>query len=98
MRGRARGWIVVLPGWWYEVACGLAGTALLGVLLMREPCPNYVGLLAFTGLLLAAHNSQVIVNDDAAVSPAFMIVMASIAGFGAHGALLGSAIIGFSAG
>ena len=91
-------WIVVLPGWWYEVACGVAGTALLVALILRGPWPDLVGLAVFTGLLLVAENAQVLVRDDAGMSPAFMIVMASIAGFGAHGAILGSAIVGFSAG
>jgi len=91
--------MVLLPGWWYEVACGFAGVAILGGLLADGAAwPDIVALVVFTGLLVAAENASIDVRVDASVSPAFMIVMAAIAAFGGKGAILGAAVVGFSGG
>jgi putative nucleotidyltransferase with HDIG domain len=91
--------IVVLPGWWYEVLCGLAGAAALAsFLLAGASAPAVAPLLLFSVLLLVAENSSIVLPSSASVSPSFMVVMASIAAFGSHGALVGASIVGIMGG
>ena len=85
--------IVLLPGWWYELLGGVSGLACLAVLLaIGARFPAIVPLALFTALLVVAENSSIILPSEASVSPAFMIVMAAIAAFGPHGAILGASV------
>lgn len=96
---RLRPKIVVLPGWWYETLCGCAGAAALAAFfLFGASFPDVLTLVVFTALMLVAENSSILLPSSPSVSPSFMVVMASIAAFDHHGALIGAAIVGSVAG
>jgi hypothetical protein len=96
---RLRPKIVVLPGWWYEVVCGcLAGATLAAFFVFGASFPDVATLVVFTALMLVAENSSILLPSSPSVSPSFMVVMASIAAFNHHGALVGAAIVGSVAG
>ena len=91
--------LVVLPGWWFELVCAVAGAALLaGLIAVGAPLPDILALVLFSLLLLAAENAAVLLPSATGVSPSLMIVMAAIAAFNHHGALVGAAIVGSSGG
>ncbi|MBV9411888.1 MAG: HD domain-containing protein [Acidimicrobiia bacterium] len=46
--------------------------------------------------MVAAENTSIVLPSETSVSPAFMIVMAAIAAFGQHGAVVGASIVGLS--
>src|SRR5438309_11475395 len=91
--------LVVLPGWWFELACTL-GAALLVAIAVRAGAelPAVLPLTLFTILLLASETSSILYPSAAAVSPSFMVVIAAIAAFGGRGALLGACVVGGSGG
>ncbi len=91
--------ITVLPGWWYEVLCGVAGVlALASFIAAGAQMPDVLPLVLFTALLVVSENSSVLLPSSPSVSPSFMIVMAAIAAFGGNGALIGAAIVGLAGG
>src|SRR5437763_8895973 len=99
MRVRHRVKFVVLPGWWFELACtGVAAIAVAAALRSGAHLPALLPLVLFIALLLASENSFILYPSSAAVSPSFMVVIAAIAAFGGRGALLGACVVGGSAG
>jgi len=66
---------------------------------MREPLPPLTPLILFLVLLLAAENSTLMwLPSEIGVDTSFMVIMGGIAAFGAHGAVLGAAILEIAAG
>lgn len=88
-------WVVVRPGWWFEVGCAVAAAALAAVIL-----PNASGLppahvlLPLVLLLVVAENGSVLLPTHARVSPSFMIVMTAIAAFPLRTAVAGACVVG----
>jgi putative nucleotidyltransferase with HDIG domain len=65
----------------------------------HEEAPALTPLILFLVLLLAAENSTLMwLPSDVGVDTSFMVIMAGIAAFGQHGAVLGAAILGTGAG
>lgn len=89
----------LLPGWWWDLGWS-AVAALVAAALVRsgEPLPNLLPLVLFTLLMVAAENSFILYPSDAGVSTSFMVVIAAIAAFDRHGALLGACIVGAAGG
>jgi diguanylate cyclase (GGDEF)-like protein len=81
-----------------ETACIAGAAVLLAILGVRSAWPAITPLLLFAGLLVWAERASVELPTSARVSPAFMVVMASIAAFNGHGGVLGAAIVGMSGG
>ncbi len=97
MRSRLK--FVVLPGWWFEVACVVGAAALLAWELgSGQRLPELVPLTLFGALLLASENTPILFPSATAVSPGFMTVMAAIAAFDHGGAVLGASIVGIAGG
>jgi 5'-deoxynucleotidase YfbR-like HD superfamily hydrolase len=91
--------LVVLRGWPFELACGAAAVGLLVALFaFGAPLPAIEPLLIFSVLLVVAANADFSLPSSAEISPCFMAVLASIAAFGTHGAILGAAIVGLGGG
>src|SRR4051812_29464738 len=89
--------IVLLPGWWFEILGGTSALLCLGFLLaFGSQLPHVLPLVLFTVMMIAAENTSIVLPTEASVSPAFMIVMAAIAAFGHHGAVVGASIVGLS--
>ena len=89
-------------GVWFEVACGAAALIALAFLLVgaarSHDWPSLGAVVLFSLLLVAAENAAVLAPSTVGVSPAFMVVMASIAAYGHHGVALGAAITGLGGG
>src|SRR5437763_859282 len=85
--------IVLLPGWWFELLCSGAAAGVLIVGVRVADLPNLLGLLLFVAVLLTAETSTMIFMPAAVVDSSFMTIMAAIAAFGAHGAVLGACIL-----
>ena len=87
---------------WFEVACGAAALIALAFLLVgaaqAHDWPSLGAVVLFSLLLVAAENAAVLAPSTVGVSPAFMVVMASIAAYGHHGVALGAAITGLGGG
>ena len=95
----ARVKLVVLPGWWFEVLCIAAATALLSwEISSGQRLSELTPLLLFALLLLASENTPILFPSATAVSPGFMTVMAAIAAFHHGGAVLGASIVGIAGG
>src|SRR5438105_2409544 len=87
---------------WFEFACGLTAIGVLGSLLLHGTrsgdWPRPAALALFALLLVASENAAVLLPSSVRVSPAFMVVMASIAAYGDHGVLLGAFVTGMCGG
>jgi hypothetical protein len=90
---------VLLPGWWFELLVSAFAVAATVVIAMSEPLPPLTPLILFLVVLIAAENSTLMwLPSEIGVDTSFMVIMAGIAAFGAHGAVLGAAILGIAAG
>jgi len=90
---------VLLPGWWFELLVSAFAVAATFGIARREPLPPLTPLILFLVVLLAAENSTLMwLPSEIGVDTSFMVIMAGIAAFGAHGAVLGAAILGIAAG
>jgi putative nucleotidyltransferase with HDIG domain len=73
--------------------------AAMVVIASREQAPAVTPLILFLIVLLAAENSTLMwLPSDVGVDTSFMVIMAGIAAFNGHGAVLGAAILGVGAG
>jgi hypothetical protein len=91
--------IEVLPGWWFDLACTLvAALVLTAVVRSGAGLPKVLPLVLFSLLMLAAENSFILYPSSASVSTSFMVVIAAIAAFDRHGAVLGACIVGSAGG
>jgi len=91
--------MVVLRGWPFELACAAAAAVLFAALFAsRAQLPAIQPLVLFFVTLVVAANAQFALPSSARISPCFMAVLASIAAFGAHGAVLGAALVGLGGG
>jgi diguanylate cyclase (GGDEF)-like protein len=81
-----------------ELACVAGAGLLITVLSLRGAWPSLTPLILFSVLLVWADNASVELPTSARVSPAFMVVMASIAAFHGHGGVLGAAVVGMCGG
>jgi hypothetical protein len=90
---------VLLPGWWFELLVSAVATGAMVLIASHEPAPRLAPLLLFLLLLLAAENSTLMwLPSDVGVDTSFMVIMAGIAAFNGHGAVLGASILGIGAG
>jgi HD superfamily phosphodiesterase len=62
-----------------ELTTAVAGALALGVLLVVAGAPNWTIVVAFGAVVVVAENTAVLVHSGTAVSPGFMLVMATIA-------------------
>jgi hypothetical protein len=85
---------------WVALAYGLATIApVLVAIRAGGRLPNPVTVVFFVALVLwAQHGIVLLPSKRIEVSPAFMVVMASIAAFGGRGVVLGAALIGWCGG
>src|SRR5437899_3278111 len=60
--------------------------------------PSPVVTVLFAGLFVWSENVGLALPSSVTVSPSFLWVLAAVAAFGGHGALLGSAIVGATGG
>lgn len=77
-----------------ELATAIAGVVALGVLALTAGAPNWVVVLAFGAVVLVGENTAVLVNSDTAVSPGFMLVMATMAVVGDDQLVATAALVG----
>ena len=91
--------LLLLPGWPFEMACVAVAAALLAFLIASgSRLPGIESLVLFAVTLVLAANAAVLMPSMTGVSPCFMFVLASIAAFGSHGAVLGAALVGVGGG
>ncbi len=91
--------MVVLRGWPFEVACTVAAAGVLAALLASgAQLPAIEPLVLFSVTLVVAANTEFSLPSSAEISPCFMAVLAAIAAFGSHGAVLGAALVGLGGG
>jgi hypothetical protein len=96
---RANFKLVVLPGWWFELLCVAAAAGALLVIVPRSHLPELLPLGVFLTVLLIAENSTLVwLPSSVGVDSSFLIIMAAIAAFGGHGAVLGASFMGLGAG
>jgi len=89
----------LLPGWWFELLASVVAASALVWLASSQRAPNVTTLVTFLVLLLAAENTTLmLLPSEVGVDTSFMIIMAGIAAYGGHGAILGAAILGVGAG
>jgi len=82
-----------------ELACIAGAGLLIAALSLRGASrPSLTPLILFSALLVWADNASVELPTSARVSPAFMVVMASIAAFQGHGGVLGAGLVGMCGG
>jgi HD superfamily phosphodiesterase len=62
-----------------ELGTAAAGAIALGALLLFAGAPNWTIVVAFGAVVVVAENTAVLVHAGTAVSPGFMLVMATIA-------------------
>jgi putative nucleotidyltransferase with HDIG domain len=90
---------VLLPGWWFELIVSAVAVGAIVLIASREQAPALTPLVLFLVVLLAAENSTLMwLPSEVGVDTSFMVIMAGIAAFGTHGAVLGAAILGIAAG
>jgi putative nucleotidyltransferase with HDIG domain len=90
---------VVKPGWWFELLIALGALLVVtGLVLFGTGFPAVLPLLLFFGLVVLGENSSVLLPASAAVSPAFMMIMAEIVAFHGAGSILGAALAGLGGG
>ena len=89
----------LLPGWWWDLGwSAVAALIFTGLVRSGEPLPKLLPLVLFTVLMVAAENSFILYPSSASVSTSFMVVIAAIAAFDRHGALLGACVVGSAGG
>ena len=77
-----------------ELATAAAGIVALVILAITAGAPNWVVVLAFGAVVLVGENTAVLVNSDTAVSPGFMLVMATMAVVGDDQLVATAALVG----
>src|SRR5581483_8568079 len=91
--------MVVLRGWPFELACAATAAIVLGALLASgAQLPAIKPLILFSVTPVVPANAEFALPSAARISPCFMCVLASIAAFGVHGAVLGAALVGVGGG
>jgi len=89
----------VLRGWPFELACVAAAAVCLSALLASGAhLPATEPLVLFFVTLVVAANAQFALPSAARISPCFMAVLAAIAAFGTHGAVIGASLVGIGGG
>lgn len=83
---------------WLALLYGAAAVFVVAAVVVHGSArPDLAALATFTILVVVAENLAVVLPSDVGVSPAFMVVMASIAAFHT-GSVLGACIVGTSGG
>lgn len=77
-----------------ELATAAAGIVALAILALTAGAPNWIVVLAFGAVVLVGENTAVLVNSDTAVSPGFMLVMATMAVVGDDQLVATAALVG----
>ena len=77
-----------------ELATAAAGVAALGLFAWIDGAPNWAIVAAFATAMVIAENTAVVFHSNAAVSPGFMLVMATIAVAQAEDALVSAIVVG----
>jgi hypothetical protein len=79
-----------------DAATALVAAFVLALILTTESSrPPLLSVLLFTVLLFAAENSKTLLPSSTAVSPGFMMIMASIAALDGSGVVLAAAVVSF---
>jgi diguanylate cyclase (GGDEF)-like protein len=79
-------------------AVALAFAGVLAQAGLRNSWPNFAVVGVFTLLLVATENSVAVLPTNITVSPAFMVVMSSVAAMGHRQVILGAMLVGIGGG